>query len=225
MRVMVFAGHQAGQLRQAMSGRAESDDARLSRVSFDLAELPSGNRGAPVRFDVPAGYEVAALQMNNVLWPESRIEPAFDLMMHSVADGHAAPEVAIVPVNLMRQLVSDVVNEACGPAFRSLMKGNVGIRICMGPPAPGGPAAQASEADRRSALLRLKLWTLLQQCLASFCRANAIVFLGNPHGSRLPSGFMRPGLAGITNEAYGQKVLVQIARVATDVVPDLPELL
>ena len=209
-RVVLFFEGDERAIRSALS--SNDTPATVLQVLFAALDIaPGGERRRPGLAGLAADCDLAAVVATNVLWPASGgAGPDFDLVMPSVDVTEQTLVAEVIPLSLVRRHAELVVDSTYGQILRDLSGSAARHKVCIGPAAPREHGQ--SDANRRL----LKIWTLQQQALASFCRAQGLVFLGNPHDSRTPSGYQRPRFAGAgdgSGVAYWQLVMGQLARV------------
>lgn len=209
----------AGFSRHAMAG--------FEIQTLDIGDPAAGlfagegarKRAVDLAAKLPPGGHLVCLAGNGLFEDEQFLRHAgsFDLAMLSVDGGALQQGLPVIPLSMMRRYLDTMFAKGYGRQLGELA-GTYKLRVvCAGPPAPRRGAAGGKLAARDAgALLPLKLWTLQQQTMASFCREAGIVFLGNPREARDEAGFLKRafhGEAAAGNSDYGHLVAQQIARV------------
>lgn len=162
----------------------------------------------------------------------------FDLCMQSIAGGQVAVGAELIPVQLMRNYMLDGIANGYGKILLRIRAATKAPVVCVAAPAPKEDAQHIlkgaetyfrehgiSEIGVTAAPVRLKLWTLQQQALSSFCTRNGIQFLGNPPEARTEEGYLKREYYADdgthANAAYGALVLAQIRRLLEQPLPSL----
>lgn len=152
---------------------------------------------------------------------------AFDVMMQDICTGAVRPDAELIPLSAMRDLFRDTLRGGYGKDLLrfSLAKCRV---VCVAPPAPKEDAEHImkgaetyfrdhgiADVGVTPAPLRLKLWALQQDALASFCAEHGMVFMTNPPGTRDEAGYLKRGYyapdATHANADYAALLLEQLA--------------
>lgn len=140
----------------------------------------------------------------------------YDVYLPAAPDLPIDPEAEIIPVNALRQSLSNYMSEPHLVAIKTL------IDIAPGPvfhfASPPPPDLQWFATKERNGkqgwpYLRYKLWLLGSDIIRDFVQSNGGTYIENPPSSRDEAGFLRAEyVANSThaNEAYGELVLEQM---------------
>jgi hypothetical protein len=128
----------------------------------------------------------------------------FDIMMPEIAGGAVQPGAEIIPLATMRSFFAGTLRSGHGKNLSRFAHAAKCPIVCVAPPAPKQDAEHImkgaetyfrdhgiSEIGVTPAPVRLKLWTLQQEALQSFCRETGIIFMENPPGTRDGEGYLR----------------------------------
>ncbi len=152
----------------------------------------------------------------------------FDILMPSESPEGLRSDAHVIPVQMLRSCFEESLTSGYGEHLLQLRRSCAARMVCLTPPAPKEDAEHIkkgaetyfrdlgiNEIGVTPAPLRLKLWTLQQQALEAFCRANDIIYFDNPPDARDAAGFLKrkyyAGDATHGNKEYGSRVLWQIA--------------
>ena len=152
----------------------------------------------------------------------------FDVLMPEETGEHMLLGAEIIPLQALKNFFFESLVNGYGRNLLQFRRNCAARMACLTPPAPKEDAEHIKrgaetyfrelgigEIGVTPAPLRLKLWTLQQQALESFCRDNYIIYFDNPPETRDQAGFLKreyyAGDATHGNKKYGSRVLWQIA--------------
>lgn len=151
----------------------------------------------------------------------------FDLIVPEVSELSPNPAAEIIPLQTMRAYFERTLRTGYGKQLLRFAEACGAQVACLAPPAPKEDTDHimrnaetyfrdhgVSDFGVTPAIVRLKLWTLQQQALASFCKRHDLLFFGNPTEARDEAGYLRRQYyardATHGNAGYGELVLQQI---------------